>query len=298
MNQDVQNLKPEDIEEVRRILKSLQDTFTAKRSGGGLIPDEEIVQKALSHPERGDIAVTVLRDDRRGLQVFVSNRRDQDAPFAVMDGKRQRDFPERRALNRNFSRQLKDNETDLFLITQEDRDMLKHPATEKVRVFSADFGLNQQPTHAPPQADELRVKPLEQCNVAEKWQIYKKTFAGDARHEQVSHDLFGLALTFAKHKMPPRAEEILLSPEKYRERIAQLIRDIYPYGVRTSLRRDYPRDHAAKLEEVYEALRRISRAFQQRMTAGLPDALNRHYEEVAVFCQEVIDLDPELTRFT
>lgn len=297
--QNQEEISPEDKSEIRKALVSLMTCMQARKGVGtsGIIPDEEIVLTSLQHPERGDVVITALRDARGRLQAFVSNRRDPDSPFAVMSGRDVRNFPERRLLNSRPTSSLKEDEYALFLITLQDKEALQAPLVKKWKIFSTHFDLNETEVHRPKIGDDLRVKPLAACTLEEKLLIIKRNWPGDARRDALEKELYGFAFNYSKYKMPERSEEILLSPDHYRERVGQLIRDMYPYGIRTTIRRDYPKEHKQRLDDVHAALKRLSDLAAARQKSDAPHELARHYEEVAAYLREIVERDPELSHF-
>lgn len=76
-------LHPTVEQKVKEILQGLLEYFEKKRlSGRKMISDEEIVYNSLKNPRLGDIKVLVFPGPP--VQVFLSNRRDPNSPFAVM----------------------------------------------------------------------------------------------------------------------------------------------------------------------------------------------------------------------
>jgi hypothetical protein len=302
MPRDISDLNPQELQRLQAALRTLITQMNARKSvgsgasGSGLIPDEEIVLKSLSHPERGDVLLTVLREPSGRFQIFVSNRRDPENPFAVMDEPMLRDFPGRRALNGRTH--MKEGEYGLFLITVQDREMLRARKEEVIEAFSAHFKLHADQVAAPRQADELRAKPLAQCDLAEKWQIYKKSWPGDSRAGQIEQELLSFPLTFARYKQAQKSEMLTLPPDTYRERIGQLIRDVYPGGIRTSLRRDYPKEHQERLQQARSYIQSLAMAISGKIFSDNPRDMNRHLEEVVDFLKDVLENDPELSHFT
>jgi hypothetical protein len=297
--QNQEEISPEDKSEIRKALVSLINSLQARKGVGtsGIIPDEEIVLTSLQHPERGDVVITALRDSRGRLQMFISNRRDQDSPFAVMSGRDVRNFPERRLLNSRPTSSLKEDEFALFLITLHDKEALQAPLTNKWKIFSTHFSLNETEAHKPKIGDDLKVKPLSACTLEEKLQIIKRNWPGDSRRDALEKELYGFSFNYSKYKMPERSEEILLSPDHYRERVAQFIRDMYPYGIRTTVRRDYPKEHKQRLDDVHAALKRLSDLTVARQKSDAPAELARHYEEITAYLREIVERDPELSHF-
>ena len=299
MAREISDLNADELQQVQGALRALMSELNSRKSVGGssgLIPDEEIVLQSLSHPERGDVLITIVRERNDKLQIFLSNRRDPDNPFSVMNQAMVRDFPGRRALNGRTH--LKEGEFGLFLITVQDRDLLRTSKAESIEAFSAHFQLHSNPVIAPKQADDLKIKPLAQCTVDEKWQIFKKDWPGDDRKELIEQELLSFPLTFARYKQPQKSEMIALPPTKYRERIGQLIRDVYPGGIRGSLRRDYPDEHKQRMQQARSYLANLTQTIGGRILPQNPQDLNRHFDEVVDFLKDVIENDPELSRFS
>ncbi len=299
MAREVTELNPEDFAFVQNALRSLMTALSTRKAVGGVstsIPDEDIVLQSLAHPERGDVLVSAVREGHGPLQVFISNRRDADNPFAVMSPSMVRDFPGRRPLNNRLN--LKDGEHSLYLITVQDRDLLRTRRNDVVEGFSAHFQLHNNPTFTPKQADELKLKPLAQCTVEEKWQIYKKGYPGDNRPEQIEHELLSFPVSFARYTQAQKSEMIVLPPQRYKERVGQLIRDIYPGNVRGMLRRDYPAEHQQLLNAVKTVLTALASTISGKVFPQNPTDLNRHLDEVADFMRDIVQSDPELSHFT
>ncbi len=299
MPKDISALSPEEVALVRQTLQGLIHQMNSRKALGGtsgLIPDEDIVLQALQHPERGDVLIIVLHDPRGKLDIFVSNRRDPDNPFAVMNREALRDYPGRRPLYHGHAT-LKDGEHALFLITMQDREQLHLNRDARVEVFSAHFKVHNETQFAPKEADDLKIKPLSQCSLDEKWQIYKKQWPMDERVSFIEKELMSVSLTYARYNGPEKTEVMVLPPVKYRERIGQMIRDAYPGGVRISLRRDYPKEHKERMAKVHTYLRELADGMKNKIAKENPDGLNKHYEEITEFVEDVIENDPDLTHF-
>ncbi|MCB1326410.1 MAG: hypothetical protein H7A21_12585 [Spirochaetales bacterium] len=297
MANDLSALAPGELEQARSILSGLAEALQARKvlgSATGMIPDEEIVLNSIKHPERGDILVTVMRENKR-LHLFVSNRRDPDNPFAIMDGKMLRDFPGRRPLN-SHKTVLKEGEYALFLITIQDREMLRAHEKELVQVYSVHFGLAEEPRRAPRAEADVGNKPVSECTPQELWEVYRRAATGDSRVLEIERRFFGVPLTYSRYRGSKKEELLILSPDKYKEKIGQLIRDAYPYGVRVSLRRDYPAEHAEKLEEVHGYLRNLAEQYRQQIAEDAPDNLRSHVERVCEYIEDIVKNDPQLSH--
>ncbi len=298
MSQDLTALTPEEVENVRAMLQGLTNTLRSRQSigGRGLIQDEEYVLNSLLHPERGDVLVNVVRD-KYAMHVFLANRRDAKNPFVIMDAPTSRQNPGRRPLDN--TRTIHEGEYAIFLSTIQDREVLHK--SDRVEIYSVHFGLNQTGAEkaAPPreQAVNLATKPLDQCTREDKWKIYKKKDDFDNRVPIIEKELFGFSLMYAKHKAPAREELIVIPPAKMKEVIGQLIRDVYPYGVRVTLRKHYPKEHAQKLEEVARDLQNLAAAIGGKRSAGNPEEYAAYLDEAIEFLSDILTNDPELTRF-
>lgn len=299
MARDVSDLNPEELQQVQNALRTLMSELSSRKAVGGgssSIPDEDIVFQSLAHPERGDVLISVIREVSGRMQIFLSNRRDQDNPFAVMDQSMLRDYPGRRPLSGRG--QLKEGEFGLFLITVQDRDLLRTNKNETIEGYSAHFQLHSNPSFTPKQADDLKVKPLAQCTMEEKWQIYKKAWPGDDRGEMIEQELLSFPMTFARYKQAQKSELLALPPEKFKERIGQLIRDIYPGGIRNSLRRDFPDEHQQRLQQIRSLLAGLAQTIAGKIFPQNPKDFNRHLDEVVDYLKDIVDNDPELSHFT
>lgn len=299
MDVGIDQLTAEERAEVRSVLLGLANSLQARKGMGisGLVPDEEIVLNSLMHPERGDVGIIAMRSERGRLEIFVVNRRDPDSPFAVMSGNMLRDYPERRFLSSRPGHSLRDDEFSLFLITQHDKDQLRAPAVVHVKTYSSSFQLYESGSSGPVARDELAGKTLQTMSADEKLAAYRRGFQGDSRRDAIEKELFGFPFAVPRYKAATREEVMVLPPENYKPRLAQLIREMYPYGVRVSLRRDFPQEHKAKIAEVHQTLLRLAGLVQQRRQGVAPQPLNAHYDEVEAFLREVVEKDPELSHF-
>ncbi len=299
MPRDVSELSPEDLQQVQNALRALITELGSRKAvggGTGSIPDEDIVLQSLAHPERGDVLISIIREQNGRLQIFLSNRRDQDNPFAVMNQAMLRDYPGRRPLSGRG--QLKEGEYALFLITAQDRDLLRVNKAETIEGYSARFELHSNPAFAPKQADDLKIKPLAQCTLDEKWQIFKKAWPGDDRPALIEQELLSFPVTYARYKQAQKSEMLGLPPEKFKERIGQLIRDVYPGGIRMSLRRDFPDEHRQRLQQVRTLLSGLAQTIAGKVFPQNPKDLNRHLDEVVDYLKDIVENDPELSHFT
>ena len=80
MPKDVSELSPEELQQVQNALRALITELSSRKAvggGTGSIPDEDIVLQSLAHPERGDVLISIIREQSGRLQIFLSNRRDQ-----------------------------------------------------------------------------------------------------------------------------------------------------------------------------------------------------------------------------
>lgn len=289
---DILDLKPEELEFAQTHITGLIDTLKLRKGigqKGGLLSEEESILNSLLHPERGDLIITLFRDGRN-LQLYVSNPRDPSNPLAVMNSTESKRHTGRRLMNANV---ILTDETKyaLFLITTQDRDLLKVEKQNRLDFYSISFGLGETPIQTASQAmDDLKSKPLEKCTFAEKWEIYKKNWEFDFRLPEIEHELFGFSVMYAKYKQPAREETIILSPEKYKENLGQLFRDIYPPNVRIVLMKDYQNDHRKKVEEQHEMLRGLVYKIEDKKS---PDG----HEDYMKFLKELGDYMSKLIQF-
>ena len=75
------------------------------------------------------------------------------------------------------------------------------------------------------------------------------------------------------------------------------MRDVYPPGVRMSLRRDYPKEHAQKLEECRKSLRALESAISGKRSAGNPEEYAAFLDEACELIETIISTDPEFAQF-
>ncbi|MBI3394783.1 MAG: hypothetical protein HY042_03000 [Spirochaetia bacterium] len=293
-------LTPEEQEYVKNSLAGLISTLKAKKlvhaTGTSLISDEDIVLNSLLHPERGDVVVSLLRGHKRP-ELFISNRREEGSPFAVMTRKECDRHPGRRMINGSIE-SLKDEMRGLFLTTVQDRDLLEHSTEDKrIDIFSVHFGMGEAKETVLSADEILRRKKLEECTIDDKWNIYMKQWDADYRIPLIEKELFTFKVSYAKYKQAPKEEVFHLTPEKAKQLMAQFIRDMYPYGVRTTLRQNYPVEHKAKLQEVYESAQRFSLVLKKRMGTDNAALYNAFLEQMCNMLDSIQVKDPELSGF-
>lgn len=296
MYTDLSSLSQEETEIVRTALSGLIETLKTRRRIGqstGLVVEEEAVLGSLLHPERGDVTITLVKS--RVKEIFISNKRDAGNPFSLMDKTGERAFPGRRLVN-NFWGELKDGQYALFLTTQQDHEMLASPKTNRIDIFSTHFNVREsmnQVVESP-----LKNKPIADCSCDEKWQIYKLNYDMDLRRPIIEKELFAFTFDYAKYKLPRKTETIMFVPDKYRPNLGMLVRDMYPYGVRQMLRRDFPAEHKAKLEEVYGYLRSLAAVIIERQSKCESEPYQHFLQEILTIINNTLQQDPELTAFT
>ncbi len=299
-SKDLSSLSHEDLTAVKHVLLGLVATLQSKKAaaGGKLITDEESVLSALTHPERGDVVVYVLNAGETGrpLEVLLSNKRDPTTPFAIMDLGELRRHPDRRAVDGSRP-EPKAGRVALFLASQHDLDAFRLSAQTRVESYSTHFQLYEPAAPlAPPAEQDLKTKPLDRCTVPEKWTIYKRDWDFDPRRDVIEKELFSFPISYAKHNSPKKEAVLLLAPGKFGQNLGQLIRDVYPVGVRTSLRRDFPADHRAKLAEVYSILEDVrGRVLSRKADTNGPE-YDAFLQELADLIGDIEKADPELMR--
>jgi len=302
MSETLSELTKDETETVREILQDFIASMRVKRGGAGsksrLLPDEESVFGSLTHPERGDVIVTILRLDNK-LQIFLSNRRDVSTPFSIMAFKDIRYFPGRRTLDGSRVDTAAEG-TGLFLSSIQDQEILKEEGISRVDVYSVHFGV-YEPGAVQEKVrdadDELKLKPLNECDTEEKWLIYEKNWDMDSRRKVIEKELFSFPLYYAKYNREPREEIIVLTPERYRNHVGQLIRDIYPTGVKASLRRDFPGDHKKKTEESQGYLNALVIVLKNRISEENGQGYNGYLDELVKFINHILTSDPEMLTF-
>lgn len=293
------NLTPEKTAHVKSVLLGLMHTLKAKRGLGaehsGLSTDEEIILQSLSHPERGDVKIMLANLDNRD-QVFISNRRDPSSPFSVMDKDLIRLYPGRRSVDGVTKQTLIDGQFALFIITITDREYLRMNESTIDQFFSVHLGIHDDMDQKSHTVNDYMLRSVDNWSMDEKLDSLNRLDWGDPKILAVEKELFGFSLAFAKYKQKSAEELVVLSPRKPVERISQLIRDIYPYNVRVVLRRDFPKEHAAKLEETREVLRNLITIITERSS----NAKNPEYKSIlsgfTVAIKEILEKDPDFQR--
>ncbi|MCB1174079.1 MAG: hypothetical protein KDK39_10955, partial [Leptospiraceae bacterium] len=256
MSSGIDQLNNTEIDHIKGILLNLVRSLEKKKAVGshqGLITDETIVLTALRHPERGDVEISLFTD-KEGLHVFVSNRRELDSPFAVMNLQQSHRHPERRPLD--SGNVLKENEYGLFLTSFQDRETLKtrSAAGQLVRVFSTHFGIADPVEKQSNPMEALKGKALAECSLSDKLRIFIDNAPGDPRLDAIKNELFGFKIVAQKYKQKAVEETFFLLPQNFQNTIGQMIRDAYPYGVRKSLRTSFPKDHKQEQDKVHKQL--------------------------------------------
>lgn len=303
MLNDIGLLSDEELKRVKEMLLELLDSLEdpkAHGKSGKLSPDEETVFRSLKHPERGDVTITILKDENTGkLDVFVGNRRDATTPFALMHSKDIRKYSGRRTVDGSrvdpeFSR------VGIFLPDDMDLSNLTDKKLARIDVYSSQFGLVEPAKTVAADDDftELKTKKISECGVREKWIIYKKDWDYDGRRGQIEKDLFEFEFSYAKYNQPEKEETLKLTPTRYQRNIGQLIRDIYPPGVKKVLKIDFPEDHRKKLDECREVLSRLVALIGKRMSTEGGEEYYLFLKEVQDFVDGLVKFDPELSAFT
>lgn len=253
-------LHPTVEQRVKEILLGLLKYFEKKRlSGRKMISDEEIVYNSLKNPRLGDIKVIVFAGPP--VQVFLSNRRDPNSPFAVMDAAERRNYIERRPLDKAIDSELLPS---LFLISFADREMLRNPDKERFEFYSSCLNLSG---NAGPIVEEvdLRSKPYDSLTPAERMEMLHSLSAVDPLREQIEKDLFDFTINYARYKQPDKQQVIRLRPGQVREYLGQFSRDMYPQNLRMVLMRDFPADHDRYCSYVKDRMSALARIVQSRL---------------------------------
>lgn len=253
-------LHPTVEQRVKEILLGLLEYFEKKRlSGRKMISDEEIVYNSLKNPRLGDIKVLVFPGPP--VQVFLSNRRDPNSPFAVMDAAERRNYIERRSLD-----EVNDSELlpSLFLISFADREMLKNPNNVRSEFYSTYLNLSG---NAEPVVEEvdLRSKPYDSLTHGERMAMLHTLSAVDPLREQIAKDLFDFIISYARYKQADKQQAIRLPPGQVREYLGQFSRDMYPQNLRMVLLRDFPADHDRYCSYVKDRMSALARIVQSRL---------------------------------
>lgn len=295
---DLSSLEASEIEGVKQLLRGLVSTLQEKKAnaGGKLITDEETVLSALTHPERGDVMVSVVNTGAN-REVFVSNKRDSSTPFAVMDCGDLRKHVDRRSVDGSRP-EPREGRVALFLSSLQDQETFRQAALTRVDSYSSHFQLYEAaPSSAPLPEQDLKMKPLAQCTLPEKWTIYKRDWDFDNRRDAIERELFSFEVNYARHKAGPKNEVVLLPPGRFGPNIGQMIRDIYPVGVRTSLRKDFPAEHRGKIAEANKALDSLREKILARVSEANGPEYDAFLQELADLIAETQKTDPDLTRF-
>ena len=294
---DLSSLEAQEIDAVKQLLRGLVSTLQAKKAaaGGKLITDEETVLAALTHPERGDVVVSIVGSGA-AREVFVSNKRDATTPFALMDTAELRRHPDRRTVDGSRP-EAREGRIALFLSSLHDQETFRQAALTRIDVYSSHFRLYEAaPAAVASTEPDLKNKPLAQCTIPEKWTIYKRDWDFDNRRDAIERELFSFEVTFGAHKAPARKEMVLLPPGKFGPNIGQMVRDIYPIGVRNSLRRDFPEDHKAKVGEANRALDGLREQILGRVAETNGAEYDAFLQELADVIADIQKADPELMR--
>jgi len=295
MTAGIEELSEKELEKIRDILKSLIESLRDKKAHGLMIPDEEFILNSLTHPERGDVKVTILRD--KEIEVFLSNRRDETYPFSVMSNNEVRKFSDRKFID-GVRSSLKEGHHGLFLISQQDQNRITSSAN-KIVSYSAFFNINEpgQNIHSD-ENKELKTKNIDKCTLEDKWIIYKRGWEMDNRIPVIENELFGFKVVYAKYRQKYNEEMIVFSPKKYREKVGQLVRDIYPPNVRLSLKRDFPKDHAKNVEETQKVLKSILKLIEERLeNPENPEGYKSFLDELKLLLGNIVTKDPDLSGF-
>lgn len=289
-----QDLNPSTARKVKELLKSLLlnlETKKSSRRDTKLIPDEEMIHQALAHPERGDVEI-ILIDLGQAFQVFLGNRRDPENPFAVMQVSEMRDYPGRRLLDSEQNTQ-KPDATALFLITVQDRELLRTERKNKYVFYSMHLGITgaSEGIGAAPAPDSgLRSavdtrKSVAEMTPREHWELYRNGDEFDRRVKEAREKLFTVSFSYPKYKQPSKEQIIKVEPETYRDNVRMLARDIYPPNVMAVLRRDFPKDHQQQKNTMIEYLK----AFRDSLKNKVLDDVHPDYRDFIQSVQSYID---------
>ncbi len=267
-----------------RVLKSKKGLA----SKGTLLSEEESILGTLIHPERGDLMLKLLRE-KKEIHVFINNPRDPNTFFSIMSNEDARKNTGRRMIGGNSGTEHEEDGSSLYLINAHDRDALIDPRSEVISLYTNVFGLSETPVREVSAEETLKNKPYENCTFSEKWIIYKKDWEMDRRRTSIAVELFQCELSYARFKQPVKSERIMLSPEKYRESVGQISRDIYPVNVQMVLKKDFPVDHKKKAAEVAEVLLSLKKRVDEKMkTEGAHSDYINHMNAVTIFIEQHI----------
>ena len=143
MVHDISSLSKQEIDSAKFLLQGLIKTLHKKRNMSGaprpLLPDEEVIYTALTHPERGDVVVTLIRQISDQNLIFVTNRRDANCPFSVMEMSDIRMYPERRTID-GVAVEPKKGEVGLFLSSVQDQELVRTSKDNRVDIYSVPAG--------------------------------------------------------------------------------------------------------------------------------------------------------------
>ncbi|MBE7440093.1 MAG: hypothetical protein HS115_16700 [Spirochaetales bacterium] len=292
----IDQFQPEEVARIRKILQGLIATLRSRKpaSGSGtLIPDEEYILESLTHPERGDVMVLMVRQPK-SMELFLSNRRDASNPFVVMDKDSARRNPGRRPLNHDPSG-LKEGEWGLFINSIQDRELLR--VEVPVEAYSSHFGLGDSIRPAQTLAPDLESRPVHALAESERWLLFKRGLEPTDAGNKIERELFGFQVHYAKYKAAVREETVVLNPRKLKQNVGQMIRDIYPYNVRVILRRDFPLEHAQKIKDMETALKSLISEVRNRINNVTDEEYRSALQEAVAFMDKILESDPEFASF-
>lgn len=290
-------LTPQELEKVKTILVTLMNSLNQKDTIGSkniLSSDESIVLEALQHPERGDVEISVYKD-KGDLDIFMSNRRNMDSPFSIMGYDQMKQHPERRPLDSYI--EIKKEEYGLFLVSFQDRELLTDTKVQVEKFYSVHLGISQKQDETLIIDTDIKGKELEECSLEEKVRIYTESSVGDSRVEEVKKEFFLFDLPVKIYNRPADFKKIFLEPNKFRNKIGQIIRDCYPYRIRISLREDFVDDHETNLNECYKLINGIKNEVEKRIDSNNPAELKNHYNHINEYLLDILTNDPEFSRF-
>ena len=296
-------LDPSNSRKAKELLKDLLlnlETKKSSRRDAKLIPDEEMIHQALAHPERGDVEVIFI-DLGHSQQLFLGNRRDVENPFAVMRVAEMREFPGRRLLDGEQNTQKADT-VALFLITVQDRELLRTERKNKFVFYSMHLGITGEKAVAPPTSSGstgLRSAVDSQKTVAEmtpreQWELIRTGGDFDRRVNEARENLFSIPFIYPKYKQSSREEIIKISPEHYQDNVRMLARDIYPPNVMAVLRRDFPKDHQIQKNTVIEKMQAFKEALKTKVMDDVHPDYQDHIKAVQSYVEQLIR--DELTK--
>lgn len=296
--QELSEISEQEKERIRTYLTGLARTLQGKKgigSRGNLISEEETVLNAIQAPNRGDLKVLVIKNGKSS-DIFIQNPRESDNPFAIMNARDHGQNPGRRRLNTSDA-ELKEDEFALFLGTAQDREVIRSGRDQIINAFTAVFEVSDKRQEAETDKNQdLRNKPLETCNLDEKWTIYISNWDFDTRKDQIVQELFLVPLMFAKYKQSVKQENLNLEPEKYRSSINQMIRDIYPANLRSVLKTDFKKEHADKLKEVQDCLKSLRNRIGEKIAGAGTGEYSMFLKTCDAYVTTILEKDPELTR--